>query len=112
MARKKVELTTPVTARPEVCEYPDESSVYDNRHPGVMDLPNDSLRGARPPKMKMQMIDAVAKGEGKHRPDVTVQTANGTQHSKGQNLGQQRNSNPASAWAESKDWDGGNLSGM
>ncbi len=106
MAKKKI---VEVVAVPSMYSEP---AVYDNRGPGVMDLPNDSLHGCRYPKGKMQMVDAIAKGESARRPDVNVQGPNGTSHSFGQNPDQQRNWSPTSAWAESKDWDGGNLSGM
>lgn len=109
MAKKK---TVEMTAVPMMLGGYSEPTVYDNRGPGVMDLPNDSLRGCRYPKGKMQFVDAIAPGESAERPDVLLQTANGSQRSQGGNPDQQRNWSPSDAWAEDKKWNGGNLTGM
>ena len=109
MAKKTTNVGTPLGYGFLVEDGP--QGVYDNRHKGVPTNTDFALDGTRFPKGKMSFVNNVALGECVDRPDVIVQTADGTSRSEGQNKGQQGNYSPSSAWSEDKPWKG-NLTGM
>ena len=87
-------------------------TIFDNNPDGPSNLPNDDINGCYYKKGKIFMGDAVAAGEGKKPDNALLQTANGSQYSRGQNPDQQRNWSPDSSWSEDKEWKGGNLTGV
>lgn len=114
MAKKKVGVVGTAVAMNFVNSGYRNFRIFDNNPDGPSNTPKFNLDGEYYPEDKMSFVNNVAKGEAKNRPDVLVQTANGVACSNGRDKGKQHNWAPDSSWAEdeSRNFDGGNMSGF
>lgn len=113
MAKKKSDKIGSPIGYPAMSVLGDGPSVRDNNPDGPSRHPDTNLGGYDYNRGKqICFANNLGNGEGIRTDDVIVQNVNGVSRSRGQNPGQQSNYSPDSGWSESKDWDGGNLTGL